>query len=369
MTEIRPNHCHNITSVPEGQSPVISAVMFTAGVVGNVIALCLLRIPQRKTKNKHRVFLFHILVTCLVVMDLLGTCLVSPVVLASYSLNRTLVNQNLECGALCKYFAFTMPFFTLSTMLILFAMAVERLLSIGCPYFYQKHITKRLGYIAIPVTYVICLLFCLLPIMGFGEYVQYCPGTWSFIDMNASERTNRVYSLVFASVILVIIFSILLCNVLVMVHLIFMHRRHKQRRGSSFPRGRTDRGAAVSVTEEVQHLILLAFMTACFMMCSLPFTIQAYINHFSRVENHVKDLNALRFLSINSIINPWVFIILNPSVRRVIMNTIRRSLSSRKQEGAQGSVLLQSKKQNQLELCSKTPWKGGSAPDNHNPAV
>ncbi|XP_041132397.1 prostaglandin E2 receptor EP2 subtype-like [Polyodon spathula] len=369
MTEGNPNNCHNSTSVSGGYSPVTSAAMFTAGVVGNVIALCLLRIPQRKRKHKHRVYLFHILVTCLVLMDLLGTCLISPVVLASYSLNQTLVNKDLECGALCKYFAFTMTFFTLSTMLMLFAMAVERLLSIGCPYFYQRHITKRFGYIAIPVTYSTCLLFCLLAIMGFGEYVQYCPGTWSFIDMNAHTRTNKVYSFVFGSVMLAIIFSILLCNVFVMVNLIFMHRRHKRRRGSAIPRGRTGRGAAVSLTEEVQHVILLAFMTACFMICSLPFTIQAYIHHFYPAENHEMDLRALRFLSFNSIINPWVFIILSPSTWRVFINMLRRSPTSRKQEGVQASVILQSKKQNQLELSSKTPWKGASAPDNQNPAV
>lgn len=42
--------------------------------------------------------------------------------------------------------------------------------------------------------------------------------------------------------------------------------------------------------------------------------IRVYINSIWEGESHRLDLIALRFISVNSIIDPWVFIILSPSV-------------------------------------------------------
>lgn len=45
------------------------------------------------------------------------------------------------------------------------------------------------------------------------------------------------------------------------------------------------------------------------------FQIRVYINSVgTRNESHPLDLIALRFISVNSIIDPWVFILLSPSV-------------------------------------------------------
>lgn len=42
--------------------------------------------------------------------------------------------------------------------------------------------------------------------------------------------------------------------------------------------------------------------------------IRVYINSLRDHESHGLDLIALRFISVNSIIDPWVFILLSPSV-------------------------------------------------------
>ncbi|KAF4788470.1 prostaglandin E2 receptor EP2 subtype [Turdus rufiventris] len=56
------------------------------------------------------------------------------------------------------------------------------------------------------------------------------------------------------------------------------------------------------------------------------FTIRAYVNKFSGEEgeegDHEWDLLALRFLSINSIVDPWVFAILRPSVLRLMRSVL-----------------------------------------------
>ncbi|KAG8517752.1 Prostaglandin E2 receptor EP2 subtype [Galemys pyrenaicus] len=332
-----------------GESPAISSVMFSAGVLGNLIALALLARRWRGDSGHssgrwNPISLFLVLVTELVFTDLLGTCFISPVVLVSYARNQTLR----ALGA-CQYFAFTMTFFSLATMLMLFAMALERYLSIGYPYFYQRHITRRVGLMVLPAIYAVSLLFCSLPLLGYGEYVQYCPGTWCFIKLE-----SRGYLELYASLLLILIVAVLLCNLSVILNLIRMHRRSRRTRcglsgvgsGRGGP-GSRRRGERMSMAEETDHLILLAVITITFAVCSLPFTIFACMSKFS-IEIKKWDLLALRFLSINSIIDPWVFAILRPSVLRLIRSVLCCRISLRTQDATQVSSSIQSNARKQL---------------------
>ncbi|XP_060030948.1 prostaglandin D2 receptor isoform X5 [Erinaceus europaeus] len=261
-----------------GESPAISSVMFSAGVLGNLIALALLARRWRgDSRNSSRrgssISLFHVLVTELVFTDLLGTCLISPVVLVSYARNKTLLALEPVHHGVCTYFAFAMTFFSLATMLMLFAMAVERYLSIGHPYFYQSRVTCRAGLAVLPSIYAVSLVFCSLPLLGYGEYDQYCPGTWCFIRPSPTG-----YLKLYASLLLILITAVLLCNFSVIFNLIRMH--HRSRRTRSGPSlgssrcgpGTRRKGGRLSMAEETDHLILLAVMTITFAICSLPFT-------------------------------------------------------------------------------------------------
>ncbi|XP_009640802.1 prostaglandin E2 receptor EP2 subtype [Egretta garzetta] len=271
-----------------------------------------------------------------VVTDLLGTCSVSPFVLASYHHNRTLTA--LAPGSrICLYFGFAMSFFGLATMLILFAMALERCLALGWPYFYERFLSPRTGLVALPAIYTFSAAFCSLPLAGFGRYVQYCPGTWCFIQMhldyhqhNSSRGVSGLdvtFSLLYATLLLFLILSVLLCNLSVIANLVRMHRRgQKPRRLATLeqPQGAGSCSRRMfSMAEEIDHLLLLSIMTIIFVICSLPFTIRAYMNKFSKgQDNQDWDLLALRFLSINSIVDPWVFAILRPPVLRFMRSLL-----------------------------------------------
>ncbi|XP_043930267.1 prostaglandin E2 receptor EP2 subtype-like [Protopterus annectens] len=311
------NSSFSRSAVESGEGPATSAVMFTVGFVGNFITLVLLE--RRRRKNRNNIPLFQVLVTGLVITDLMGSCLINPMILTSYATNKTLMSMG-ENHMVCHTFAFLMAFFGLVTMFILFAMALERCLAIGLPYFYKRHITKRRGSVTLPVVYSFSIIFCSLPFMGIGKYVQYYPGTWCFIRMKYGHGKGDpdhgvAFALLYASLIVFIIISILICNSVVMVHLIRMHQRQKLHRI-------LNRGLRVSVhisvAEEVDHLILLMLMTITFVICSAPFTVRAYKEIFAPDENCKADLEALRFFAFNSIVDPWVFTILRPSVLRVI---------------------------------------------------
>uniref|UniRef100_A0A3B4WME4 Prostaglandin E2 receptor EP2 subtype n=1 Tax=Seriola lalandi dorsalis TaxID=1841481 RepID=A0A3B4WME4_SERLL len=321
--------CHSKLHVNSTDTPLISASMFAAGIFGNVAALVILEIRRRRearTEGAWRRKLFHILITSLVVTDLMGTCLISPLVQVAYSRNISMVGMSPTDKSVCSYFGVSMTFFSLATLSLLFSMALERCVAIGYPYLYSQHVTKKCAYFTIPLVFVLCMSFCLLPFVGFGKYVQYCPGTWCFIDMNPKERDDQVYSNLYATIMLVLVLAIVACNGFVVYQLLKMYQRRRRNGGSVISMSRSNNDSRpMSMAEEVEHLILLVFMTIIFIICTLPLVIRVYINTGNPKESHPLDLIALRFISVNSIIDPWVFILLSPSVLHFCWDSICRS--------------------------------------------
>ncbi|XP_009471017.1 PREDICTED: prostaglandin D2 receptor [Nipponia nippon] len=320
--------CQSSRYIESGQSAVPSSVLFAAGLLGNVLALLLLGQHRRRSRSpggrSPRVSAFYVLVSGLAVTDLLGKCLLSPIVLAAYAYNRSLSelgpggHTEGKPGVLCQLFAFLMAFFGLAPTLLLLAMALECWLSLGHPYFYRRHLTRRLGATLGPAAAGLCALFCALPLLGFGVPMQYCPGTWCFIRMASDEPRQLGFPVLYASLMGLLVLAIGACNVSSMRHLYSMARRQPPP------------GAAAPCMEELDHLILLGLMTVLFTVCSLPLIIRAYMGAFAADFNENADLSALRFLSVNSIVDPWVFIIFRTSVFRMFVRRVRRRLNSRK---------------------------------------
>uniref|UniRef100_A0A8D2EUH4 Prostaglandin E receptor 2 n=1 Tax=Theropithecus gelada TaxID=9565 RepID=A0A8D2EUH4_THEGE len=79
------------------------------------------------------------------------------------------------------------------------------------------------------------------------------------------------------------------------------------------------------------------------------FSIFAYMNETSS-RKEKWDLQALRFLSINSIIDPWVFAILRPPVLRLMRSVLCCRISLRTQDTIQTSCSTQSDASKQADL-------------------
>uniref|UniRef100_A0A8C6X5F2 Prostaglandin D2 receptor n=1 Tax=Naja naja TaxID=35670 RepID=A0A8C6X5F2_NAJNA len=302
---------------PPGQSVLPGSLLFAAGLLGNVLALGLLWQHHLKAKSQRgqgrpRASAFYLLVSTLAATDLLGKCLLSPIVLAAYAHNRSLIDL-WPPAATSELFAFLMAFFGLASTMLLLAMALECWLSLGQPYFYERHTSRRWGGLLTGAAAVLCALFCALPLLGFGNNVQYCPGTWCFVRMAGD---GRLYSVLYATLLGLLVLAVGLCNLGSMRSLYRMARRQPPRRthlidlrGATLP----SRPPSSGRTEELGQLVLLALMTALFTICSLPL-ITCFA--FAPDENEAADLTALRFFSVNSIVDPWVFIIFRTSIFR-----------------------------------------------------
>ncbi|XP_077174631.1 prostacyclin receptor [Paroedura picta] len=315
-----PYDCSNITLLREDGDPVLSSLMFAAGVVGNVAALAILGVHRKELRTKTSSFC--ILVTGLALTDLLGTCVLSPVVFVAYSRNATLLGMAEGRSWLCDLFAFAMMFFSLAAMMILCAMAVERCLAISCPYFYSQRNVRHWTKLSLLFVYAFSTAFCALPFAGFGKYKQYCPGTWCFVHMDECQDT--AFSLSYATVMALLIVAIFLCNALVSASLCQMYRKQKARRRGSINAAQRRRKSWFSRgEEEVDHLVLLALMTIIFVICSLPLTIRAYIGGISPDGRETQDMLAFRLSALNPILDPWLFIIFRSSVFRSVRDFFR----------------------------------------------
>lgn len=272
-----PRHCSNLTTLQTDSNPTLSSFMFAAGLVGNLAALAILGVHRKDQRAKTSSFC--ILVTGLVVTDLAGTCVVSPVVFVAYSCNSTLVGMVGGRDWLCNLFAFSMMYFSLAAMFLLCAMAVERCLAISYPYVYSQHHIRRWVKLCLPLTYVFSGLFCALPFLKVGKFKQYCPGTWCFVQMDkdmAVGYRDVAFSLSYATVMALLIVAIFLCNGLVIVSLCQMYQKQRHRRRGSLGTGQRRKKSWFSRgEEEVDYLILLALMTVIFVICTLPLTVGA----------------------------------------------------------------------------------------------
>ncbi|CAG5924231.1 prostaglandin E receptor 4 (subtype EP4) a [Menidia menidia] len=305
--------------------PTIPSIMFIFGVVGNVIAIVVLCKSRREQKETT----FYTLVCGLAVTDLLGTLLASPVTIATY------VKGSWPGGEpLCQYFGFTMLFFSLSGLSIICAMSVERYIAINHAYFYNDYVDQKLAGLTLLAIYISNALFCALPIVGFGQVRKQYPQTWCFLEWRSNRTSDAAYSYMYAGFSSLLTLATVICNVLVCVALIRMHRRFVRRMslgtdvGRNVDPRRRGRSFGRLAGAEIQMVILLIGTSVVVLICSIPLVAQVFLNQLYKtpVERRLDknpDLRAIRFASFNPILDPWIYILLRKAVLLKLVEKIK----------------------------------------------
>lgn len=260
----------NSTAAPvRFQPPTIPVIMFIFGVVGNVIAIVVLRISRKEQKETT----FYTLVCGLAVTDLLGTLLVSPVTIATYMKGSWPGGE-----PLCQYSGFILLFFFLVQLSIVFAMSVERYLAINHAYLYNEYVNQKLAALTLLAIYISNIVFCALPSLGLGQVKLQRPETWCFIDWQNNRTTVATFNLMYAGFNSVIVLATVVCNVMVCGALILMHKRFirrtslgtDQRRIAELRRRRSFGRLAGA---EIQMVILLIATSVVVLICSIPLVV------------------------------------------------------------------------------------------------
>ncbi|XP_067263852.1 prostaglandin E receptor 4 (subtype EP4) b [Chanodichthys erythropterus] len=307
-------------SVKMNKDPTIPVIMFIFGVVGNVIAIVVLR----KSRKEQKETTFYTLVCGLAVTDLLGTLLASPVTIATYVKGAWPGGETL-----CHYSGFILLFFSLAGLSIICAMSVERYLAINHAYFYNHYVDQRVAGLTLAGIYVSNALFCALPSMGLGSVVRQHPGTWCFIDWhNNNSSTNATFSYMYASFSSLLILATVICNVLVCAALIMMHKRFVRRTSLGTDQARVAemrrrRSFARLAGAEIQMVIVLIATSIVVLICSIPLVVRVFVNQLYSSPMTAADLKAIRIASVNPILDPWIYILLRKTVLQKILEKVK----------------------------------------------
>eukprot|EP00063_Salmo_salar_P029960 XP_014004795.1 PREDICTED: prostaglandin E2 receptor EP4 subtype-like isoform X1 [Salmo salar] len=319
------NDTSNFTThtVPDKSAAAMAlpVFMFAVGVIGNIIAIAALSGSKQGRKSSA----FFALVCGLAITDLLGTCLASPITIATYLDKNVLYDRHL-----CEFHSFVLLFFGVAGLSIICAMSAERYLAICCPYTYQRWgIGQHFAHKCLFCIYLSNIVFCCLPVMGMTESMSQPSKTWCFINWMASEPLSAAYSFLYASVSFLLILLTIVLNFAVCGTLLIMHRRKIQR---PVTRGSTRaHWTALSSGVEAQMMTVLVVTSMVVLGCSAPLVVRIFANQISREDNSHADLKAIRIAAVNAILDPWIYILL----RRTLFSKIRR-LSKRIYSGRKG---------------------------------
>ncbi|XP_061414717.1 prostacyclin receptor-like [Lethenteron reissneri] len=315
------------------------AVMFSVGLLGNLLALAMLirtagrsciscsgRGGRTGTSGTFRAACgnnnsgggdgggrelgaFYTLVLALTVTDLLGTCLTSPVAITAYGRNLTV--PALGGAGLCTSMAACMLFFGAATQGIVCAMAVERVLCISVPFAYagsaHRDVVLR---VTLGVIFAGASLLGAAPLLGIADAVVYEPGTWCYVDMRPrGGRDGAAFPLAYASVMATLTLVTVVCNACVMVTLGRMIRRKRvlQAAGPGGAAGARERRRMHR--QEEDNLTLLVSITLMSLVCTTPLTVRAIVNAVTSKSDYHRDLNALRLHAFNPILDPWMYLL------------------------------------------------------------
>lgn len=292
------------------------------GAVGNLVAIAVLSVSRQEQKSSA----FYTLVCGLAVTDLLGTCLASPITIATYLDAHVLRDPHL-----CAFHSFLLLFFSLAGLSVICAMAAERYAAICCAFTYRRwRVGRRFAQKFLLGIYLSHALFCSLPAMGVARSELQRSSTWCFIEWRSRNPVATAYTVLYGATSLLLILGTILLNLAVCGALLLMRRRTVMRpvtRASVRERWR-----ALSSAAETQMIAVLVTTSVVVLTCSAPLVVRVFANRFELRNDPDADLAAIRTASVNPILDPWIYILLRRSLFRRL-----RSMSQRRRSGARTS--------------------------------
>lgn len=275
------------------ESSVPPALQFAFGVIGNAIALVVLGLSAKNHKWRP----FYRLVCGLAITDGGGILLVYPTVMIQYAENFTFDFPK----ALCDYSSFIYTFTLMSSAMIICAMSLDRFFAILYPFVYNSENKGRRTNCILATIWLLGLLLSTLHLMGLGSSYNYYPRSWCFLNFVGGTTKDRINSFIYSITGLLI----LLCTIAVNVVVILSVCR-KMRRNSVKSARRVN----------VNIIVFLVVIVIVFTTCWAPLMVVIF-SHAAKLMKASDqggdgplELLVLRFAVTNSIVDPWIYILL-----------------------------------------------------------
>ncbi|CAC5378417.1 PTGER4 [Mytilus coruscus] len=311
------NSTDNATVLPPTKSvglrprvPVLSVVSFVLGVIGNILAICVVF----RSKERRSLAVFHRFVVALAFTDLFGIITTSPVVFAVFSRKVSLRTSE----SLCNYMAYMMIFAGLATVLVVGAMAFDRYLAVLHPFKYRSVKKNLIVNMVISGIWLFSVLIAALPLFGLGVNVVHSPDSWCFFNFFGDRVEDKIYGYLYSVLGLGIICLTAMMNLRVIAGII-SGRRSVSRRGSiSNKKSRYRKDIFISV--------FLVAIFLVFAICWTPFMVRIIINQSRTVsEDQRADFTALLLATWNQVLDPWVYLLFRHEMLKRFVHLIEKS--------------------------------------------
>ncbi|XP_048764529.2 prostaglandin E2 receptor EP4 subtype-like [Ostrea edulis] len=279
-------------------------LLFVFGVGGNIFALVVLLL----TAKTHNWRPFYRFVCGLAITDGGGMLLSVPVSLSIYNSD---LKKELP-PALCDYQMFMYMFTLMSSAMIVCGMSFDRFLATFYPFLYNKPHKEIRTNIVLAVIWGLSALISSLPLFGLGSSRKFYPGTWCFLNfIETTIELNRIDAIIYASIGVIIVLATWAFNIAVIGY--FIYKRYA---------GET----TWSGWKDVHVIIFLLIVVALFTSCWFPLMVNILQHaNFALPETAGKTELLLTRLSItNSVVDPWIYILLRREIYSSLMACVRR---------------------------------------------
>ncbi|XP_061182472.1 prostaglandin E2 receptor EP4 subtype-like [Saccostrea echinata] len=307
------------------QTPINAASMFTAGIVGNVLALFILI----RHAKQHKWGIFYRLVAALASTDVFGIVTTGPVAFAVYNNNFKWVGGQ----PLCDYLSFMLIFSGVATLGIMTSMSLDRYLALWYPYFYNSLQKKRRIHVMLVGIWLFAAFIASLPLMKFGRNIRHFPCTWCLFDYFGTYPTDKAFSIMFALLGILSILSSSTFNCLVIFAV--CKGASGGRRGSV----KSTRGKERQRRSEIYILIFLFAILISHAICWIPLMIRILLNTSGATPtDRQADILAFRLAALNQILDPWLYILLRKEVLARVYRFYRKKRYGERLDSAKEST-------------------------------
>lgn len=258
----------NVSSSEPRQAPkliqgVVIASISLPGIVANIFAIAItVRILRIKA---HRLSpnVFVLGLTCVDLFAVVGISLPS---LLYYAAGKWIGGK-----ITCNFQGFVALFCSLASGGIALAMAVERLLSVTWPIRYRKKKSPSKAKNIVLAIVTCTAALSLLPVCGIGGFVKNLSGSFCTFDWFAKDFEDAFYSYIIIIYGVVVVLTLLFCNVIVIVKL---YQQTKRRRSLSV--NNSTMGSSSGNSLEWQFGRMMVVISCVFLLCWIPFMVSGF---------------------------------------------------------------------------------------------
>ncbi|KAM4642132.1 adenosine receptor A1-like [Discoglossus pictus] len=290
-----------LTNIPYLVTEVVTAVL---SVIGNLL-ICLAVLNDRRLRTVTNYFLLSLATADILV----GAVAIPCAILLDLGVAR--------CGLYaCLLMLCNLMTFSLASIFGLLAVAVERYISILCPFHYRSLVTPRASILVILATWLLAAIAGLMPMMGWRN--SFPPNSECLISRLISG-SYMVYLIFFGCVLPPLI------AMLVLYVRIFIEIRRQIRQIAEWEvdmtRRRRRRRVAFREMRMATSLFMLVF---CFVLCWFPIHILNVVKLFCPDCAIPADLvlSAIILSHANSALNPIIYVFRMRSFRRALEATV-----------------------------------------------